>query len=191
MHWAPISVAEFDLPPPTGHDLADGTVFRLLSRAPRRGFWLSAIGSIGLLVIGLLIIGLGGVFIVAGVSFLVLCLLIGTGHYLMRHKLNVALWITREPSAVYWAEPKEWAKPWNRTRRTEYLLTLHTPAPVRLEVLLAHEELIAFLHWLRRRNPDVLIGRFSPNDSNGKLSGDDPWSPQATHDACGDPIDAP
>ena len=187
MHWAPIPIAEFELPPAS--ELSDGDVFRLLSRAPRRGFWLTAIAVIGLLTIGLIGVATGNTLL--GVSFFVISVVPGTGNMLVRHNLNVALWIAREPVAVYWAEPKKRAQHLIWTRRTEYLLTLRTPAPVQLDVLLAQNELIGFLHWLRRRNPDVLVGRFSPNDSDGRLSGKDPWSPQPSDDASADPIHGP
>lgn len=39
MHWAPIPIAEFDIPQsPVKGDFASEDVFRLLARAPRRGF---------------------------------------------------------------------------------------------------------------------------------------------------------
>lgn len=185
MHWAAIPIAELDLPSPAESDLSDDDVFRMLSRAPRRGAWLSALASIGLFTIGLGAF-IGNAFV--GVPLIALGVVAGTGHMLLRHKLNAALWITREPAAVYWAEPQTWTQYRIWSRRTKYRLTLHTPAPVRLEVILAQDELIAFLHWLRQRNPDVLIGSFSPNDSDGRLSGNDPWSQQPTDDASTDPI---
>jgi hypothetical protein len=189
MHWAPIPIAEFELPPPTGANLPDRDVFRLLSRAPRRGLWLTATGFIGLLTIGLVAVFIGNTLV--GVSLFVLSVAAGTGHILVRHKINAALWVTREPAAVYWAEPKQWVQQRMKTHRTVYALTLHTPAPIRLEVPLAEDEVIAVLHWLRHHNPDVLIGNFSPNDSGGRLSGNDPWSPQPTTDAAVDQIHAP
>ncbi len=181
MHWAPIPIAEFDLPSPAGPELPDGEVFRLLSRAPRRGFWLSAITFIGLLIVGLVGVSIGNTL--GGVSLFVVSAVAGAGHIFVRHKMNTVLWITREPAAIYWAEPRKWVHYRIWTRRTEYLLTLHTPAPVRLEVPLAEDELIAFLHWLCQRNPDALIGCFSPDDSDGRLTGNGPWSPQPTDNA--------
>lgn len=185
MHWVPIPIAEFALSPTAEFDIRDEVVFRFLSRAPRRGFWISAIAFIGFLAIG--IIGCGTGYTLAGVMFLVLGWAVGTGNILVRHKLNVAVWIIREPAAVYWAETRQWVQELIWTRRTNYSLTLHTPAPVRLEVLLTKDELMIVLLWLRRRNPDALIGSFSPSDSDGQLSGNDPWSPQNTSGTSADP----
>jgi hypothetical protein len=171
MHWAPIPIAEFALPQlPVGPELANDDVFRLLNRASRRGFWITAVAFVVLLSIGIVTIGLGNSL--GGVLCFVLAVMAGIGNLLIRHRINVALWISREPAAVYWAAPREWV------RKTEYMLTLHTPAPVHFEVILSHDELILFLHWLHQRNPDAIIGSYSPNDSEGRLSGSDPWSPQ-------------
>lgn len=167
MHWAPIPITEFGVPSVEAH-LPDGEVYRLLSRACRRGFWLSATAFVALLAAGLVSVAIGDVIL--GASLFALALVVGTGHIMVRHKLNAALWVTREPAAVYWAELREWP-------RDKTALILHTPAPVRLEVMLGHGELIPLLHWLRQRNPDTLIGSYSPNDSDGRLSGSDPWSP--------------
>lgn len=183
MHWAPIPIAEFDLPPPVGFDLTNEDVFRLLSRASRRGFWLSAVTFIVLLPIGIVAIGIG--YPLGGVSCFALAVGAGTGNLLIRHKLNAALWITREPAAVYWAVPRRWVP------TTEFVLTLHTPAPVQLEAVLTQGELIGVLHWLRQRNPDALIGSYSPSDSDGRLSGNDPWSPQTPSGASANPTHAP
>ena len=173
MHWAPIPIAEFDIPPlPFGYDLAKDDVFRLLCRAPRRGFWLTAVAMPVLLAIGLVAIRVG--FPLLGVTCFVFAVGAGTGNLLIRHKLNAALWISREPASVYWAAPIRWG------RTTKYLLTLHTPGPVQLDAILTHDELIGFVYWLRKGNPDALIGSYSPNDSDGRLSGNDPWSPQSS-----------
>src|SRR5436190_18134485 len=146
MHWAPIPIVEFTMPPlPSDFAVASERIFRLLSRAPRRGFWLSAFATIVLLTVAV-VCGATENMLAGALSF-VLSVLAGTGHIMLRHKINVALWITREPAAVYWAEPRL------RQQRSQYLLTLYTPAPVRLEVLLAHNELITVLHWLRHQNP--------------------------------------
>jgi hypothetical protein len=171
MHWAPIPIAEFDIPPlPIGCDLASEDVFRLLGRAPRRGFWLTAVAIPVLIAIGLVAIVIGSP--VLGVSCFIFAVGAGTGNLLIRHKLNAVLWVSREPAAVYWAAPTSWG------RTTKYVLTLHTPAAVHLGAVLTHNELIGVIYWLRKRNPDALIGTYSPNDSDGKLSGSDPWSPQ-------------
>ena len=168
MHWAPIPITEFTLPPPSSDfAVADKDIYRLLSRAPRRGFWLFAIAFIVLLAIGVDFRFCGKTL--DSVLFFVIALLPGTGHFHVRHRLNVALWTCREPAAVFWAEPRQHG-------RRKYLLTLHTPAPVTLEAILTPEELITVLHWLRQRNPDALIGSYSPNDSFGRLSGYDLWS---------------
>jgi hypothetical protein len=175
VHWAPIPIAEFIVPtPPSDFDVAEASVYRLLSRAPRRGFWLSAVAFIALLALAT--IGCFGGYVFGGLLSCVLCVVAGTAHLLTRHKLNVALWITREPAAVYWAEPGQPAQQPIWSRKTANLLTLHTPAPVRLEALLSHAEMITVLQWLRQRNPAVLVGSFSPNDSDGRLTGNDPWS---------------
>lgn len=104
------------------------------------------------------------------------------------HSRDDTLWIAREPAAVYWAAPTQLRMPLFWTRRTEYALTLHTPASLPLGAMLAQDELITILQWLRWRNPDALIGSYSPKDSNGRLSGNDPWSPQTTSGDSGDPI---
>ncbi len=184
MHWAPIPIAEFDLPPsPVGFDLTNEDVFRLLSRASRRGFWLSAVTFIVLLAIGIVAIGIG--YLLGGVSCFALAVGAGTGNLLIRHKMNAAIWISREPAAVYWAAPRQWV------RTSEFVLTLHTPAAVQLETVLTQDELIGLLHWLRQRNPDALIGSYSPSDSDGRLSGNDPWSPQTPSGASANPTHAP
>jgi hypothetical protein len=184
MHWAPIPIVEFTLPPlPSDFAVASERIFRLLSRAPRRGFWLSALAAIALLTVAV-VCGSTDNMLAGALSF-VLCVLAGTGHIMLRHKINVALWITREPAAVYWAEPRL------RRQGSQYLLTLYTPAPVRLEVPLAYDELITVLQWLRRQNPGALIGTFSPGDSGGQLSGCDPWSPRVTPDGSTDAVHAP
>lgn len=181
MHWAPIPIAEFVLPPTAEFEIRDEVVFRLLNRAPRRGFCISALAFIVLLAVGIVACVTG--YTPAGVISFVLSWAAGTGNLVIRHKLNAALWIAREPAAVYWAE----TRPWVVNRRTKYLLTLHTPAPVRLETLLSKDELMIVLLWLRRRNPDALIGSFSPSDSDGRLSGNDPWSPRKNSDSPTDP----
>lgn len=169
MHWAPIPISEFTLlPQPPNGCVTDRDIFRLLSRAPRRGFWLSAIAFIILLAIGECFY-LCGEKIVGGLIF-AFGLLPGTGHILIRHKINLALWACREPAAVFWAEPKKW-----KTGST-YMLRLHTPAPIILEAVLTHEELQTVLHWFHRRHPEGLIGEFWPGDSDGRLTGKDPWS---------------
>lgn len=178
MHWAPIPISEFALPPPT-HDLADEDVFRLLSRAPRRGWWLSAVAFVVLLAIGIIAIVSG--YPVGGISCLAFAAGAGMGNLLLRLKMNAALWISREPAAVYWAAPRQWL------RKAEYVLTLHTPAAVHLEVVLTQNELSGVLHWLHQRNPDALIGSYSPSDSDGRLSGNDPWSPTPS-DASSNPV---
>lgn len=170
MHWAPIPITEFDVPSVEAN-LLDHDVYRLLSRACRRGFWLSAIAFVALLAAGFVSAATEDAMLVASLSALAVA--VGTGHIMLRHKLNAALWITREPAAVYWAELRGW--PQDKT-----VLALHTPAPVRLEVILGQGELMLLLHWLRQRNPDALIGSYSPKDSNGRLSGSDPWSPHPT-----------
>ncbi len=169
MHWAPIPIAEFDIPPlPSGCELENGEVFRLLCRAPRRGFWLTAVAIPMLLAIGIVGVGIG--LPLVGVSCFVLAVGASVGNLLIRHKLNAALWVSREPAAIYWAAPSRWG------RTAKYVLTLYTLAPVHLDAILTHDELIGFVYWLRKQNPDVLIGSYSPNDSDGRLSGDDPWS---------------
>lgn len=184
MHWAPIPIVEFDLPSlPGGCDLADEDVFRLFSRAPRRGFWLTAVAFIILLAAGIAAVAIG--YPLGGVSCVVLAVGAGTANLLLRHKINAALWISREPAAVYWAVPRQWV------RKTQYVLTLHTPAPVHLDAILTQNELVRVVHWLRQRNPDALIGSYSPNDSGGLLSGNDPWSPHSPAGASADPIHAP
>jgi hypothetical protein len=184
MHWAPIPITEFDLTPsPVGLHFANDHVFRLLSRAPRRGFWLSAVAFIVLLALGIVAIEVG--YPLAGVFCFVLTVAAGAGNLLLRHKINAARWISREPAAVYWAAPRQWV------RATEFVLTLHTPAAAQLEAVLTQEELMGVLHWLRQRNPDALIGSYSPNDSDGQLSGSDPWSPQTPPGAPAKPIHAP
>lgn len=184
MHWAPIPIAEFELPPlPVGCELANEDVFRLLSRAPRRGLWLTSVAFLVLLVIGIVAIGIG--YPLGGVSCLVFAIGAGTGNILLRHKLNAALWISVEPAAIYWAAPRKWV------RTTEYMLKLHTLAPVHLETVLTHDDLIRVLHWIHQRNPDALIGTYSPNDSDGRLSGNDPWSPQNPLGASPMPIHTP
>jgi hypothetical protein len=171
MHWAPIPIAEFDIPqPPVRGDFASEDVFRLLARTPRRGFWLTAVAFSVLLAIGLVAIRIG--LPILSVSCFIFALGAGTGNYTLRNKLNAALWVSREPAAVYWASPSILG------RTTKYVLRLHTPAPVHLDAVLTHAEVIGVIHWLRKRNPDALIGTYSPNDSDGKLSGTDPWSPQ-------------
>jgi hypothetical protein len=171
MHWAPIPIAEFEFPPlPVGFDFGSDDVVRLLCRAPRRGFWLTAVAFPVLLAIGLVAITVSSPLL--GVMCFVFAVGAGTGNLLLRHKLNAAIWISREPAAVYWAAPKSWG------RTTKYVLTLHTPAPVHLDAVVTHDELIGFVYWLRKENPDVLIGSYSPNDSDGRLSGNDPWSQQ-------------
>lgn len=177
MHWAPIPIAEFNVPtPPSDFEVADASIYRLLSRAPRRGFWLSAVAFVALLAITTIGCLVGYAFV--GVLSFVLCVLAGTGHILIRHKLNVALWITREPAAVYWAELGQPPQQAIWSRKMARLLTLHTPAPVRLEAILSHGEMITVLQWLRQRNPAALIGSFAPDDSDGRLAGNDPWSSQ-------------
>jgi hypothetical protein len=173
MHWAPIPIAEFDIPPlPSGCELENEEVFRLLCRAPRRGFWLTAVAIPLLLAIGIVAIGIG--LPLVGVSCFVFALAASVGNLLIRHKLNAALWVSREPAAIYWAAPSRWG------RTTKYVLTLHTLAPVHLDAILTHDELIGFVYWLRKQNPDVLIGSYSPNDSDGRLSGNDPWSQKSS-----------
>lgn len=184
MHWAPIPIAEFDIPPlPIGCDVTNEDVFRLLRRAPRRGFWLTAVAVPVLLAIGLVAIGIGSPLF--GVSCFVFAVVAGTENLLIRHKLNAALWISREPAAVYWAAPNSCG------RTAKYVLTLHTPTAVHLDADLTHDELIGVIHWLRKRNPDALIGTFSPNDSDGRLSGSDPWSPQSASGASANLIHTP
>ena len=189
MHWAPIPIAEFVLPSTAEFDIQDEVVFRFISRAPRRGFCITAVAFIGFLAVGIIACVTG--YTLAGVLLLVLGWAAGMGNILVRHKLNVALWIIHEPAAVYWAETRQWVQTLVWTRRTKYFLTLHTPAPVRLETLLTKDELMIVLLWLRRRNPEALIGSFSPNDSDGQLSGNDPWSPQTTTGTSTDPIHDP
>jgi hypothetical protein len=183
MHWAPIPIAEFDLPPPVGRDLTNEDVFRLLSRAPRRGFWLSAVGFILLVAIGMVAIEIG--YPLGAVLCFVIAWGAVTGNLLIRHRINAALWVSREPAAVYWAAPRQWV------HTTDYVLTLHTPAAVQLEAILTQDELIGVLHWLRQRNPDALIGSYSPSDSDGRLSGNDPWSPQTPQGVSANPIHTP
>jgi len=57
MHWAPIPISEFALPPATV-DLSDVDIFRLLSRAPRRGFWITLIIFIVLIAFGFVAIAI-------------------------------------------------------------------------------------------------------------------------------------
>lgn len=179
MHWAPIPIAEFALPPaPSDFHVADEDVFRLLSRAPRRGFWISAAGFIALLTGGLICFYTG--YTLVGVLLFVFSVAAGTGNILVRHKINAAIWITREPAAVYWAAPREYPQMGAWSRQIESSVTLYTPAAGALEASLAHDELITVLHWLRQRNPDALIGSYSATDSDGRLSGNDPWSPRTT-----------
>jgi hypothetical protein len=181
MHWAPIPIFEFPLPPlEPDRAVASERISRLLSRAPRRGFWLSAITAIVLLTVAVVCGARHNMF--AGSLSFVLSILAGTGHIMLRHKINLALWITREPAAVYWAEPRP------RHQSSQFLLALHTPAPVRLEALLTHDELIMVLQWVRHQNPDALIGSFSPSDSGGQLSGRDPWSPRVAPDGSTDKV---
>jgi hypothetical protein len=189
MHWAPIPIIEFDLPPSSGFDVPNAVhIFQLLSRGPRIAFWLSAFAFIVLTAIGLVALFTG--YGAAGVLCLMLSWFAGVGHMLVRHKLDLALWITREPAAVYWAAPCQWDKQLIWPGKSKYALTLHTPASLQLGALLAHHELIAVLHWLRQHNPDALIGSYSPKDSNGRLSGDDPFSQQAAWRDSGNSIDA-
>jgi hypothetical protein len=174
MHWAPIPIVEFPLPPPADADTTDADIFRILSRAARRRFWITAFAMCVFLAIA--IVG-SIVSKLVSIVFIVLGLAAGTGHILNRHTLNLALWISREPAAVYWAEPKQINLQLFWSQVTVNSLALHTPAPWGLEPTLRQDELMAVLHWLRRRNPDALIGTYSPTDSDGRLSGNDPWSP--------------
>jgi hypothetical protein len=174
MHWAPIPIAEFPLQPPADADTTDADIFRILSRAARRGFWITAFAMCIFLAIA--VAGsIASMFV--SIVFTVLALAAATGHLLIRHTLNLALWISREPAAVYWAEPRQINRQLFWFQVTVNSLALHTPAPVRLEPTLRQDELMAVLHWLRRRNPDALIGTYSPTDSDARLSGNDPWSP--------------
>jgi hypothetical protein len=185
MHWAPIPVSEFALPA-ADCDIADEDIYRLLSRAPRRGFWLTALLLVVLISFGF--VACASENPLAGVLFIVLGTFAGTGHILIRDKLNAALWIAREPAAVYWAEPGNPNQQLFAAFYGVHVLTLHTPAPVRLDALVTSGELFTVLHWIRRRNPDALIGNFSPHDSDGRLLGTDPWSPCNISNASKDPI---
>jgi hypothetical protein len=100
----------------------------------------------------------------------------------------IHLWITREPAAVYWAAPREYPQLATWSRKLESSVTLYTPAAGALEASLAHDELITVLHWLRQRNPDALIGSYSATDSDGRLSGNDPWSLRTTSGRSADSI---
>lgn len=175
MHWAPIPIVEFALPPASDVAISDEDVFRLISRGPWRGGNLSAAALIGFLAVSVVAFLTGNVIV--GLIFCTLGVAAGTAHILSRHAINLALWIVREPAAVYWAEPRQFVQQLLFYRRTVTSLAFHTPAPVRLEPVLAQEELVLVLSWLRQRHPDALIGSFSPDDSDGRLSGNDPWSP--------------
>lgn len=141
MHWAPIPIAEYALPPPPpDFDVADKVIFRLLSRATRRGFWLSALAFTTFLAIGV-VVGLMENTLV-GIFFWVLAVLAGTAHILIRDKLNVTLRSCREPATVYWAEPRQLGRHLFRTLGQVNSLTLHTPAPVRLEAILDNDAMV-------------------------------------------------
>jgi hypothetical protein len=175
MHWAPIPIAELALPPTTSDfAITQDDIYRRLTRAPRRGFWLTAIAMIVFIAIAFVSGSIGRILV--GGSFFAFAVLAGTCHIMIRHKLNVAIWISHEPAAVYWAQPGHFIQKLGGISRSMDSLTLHTPASVRFEVTMPRDDLLAVLQWLRQRNPAVLIGYYSPDDSDGQLSGSDPWS---------------
>ncbi|MFT7172300.1 MAG: hypothetical protein ACI9NQ_000509 [Paracoccaceae bacterium] len=175
MHQALIPTRAFD--PGSSTTFEDSTpadIYRRLTVAPRRGFWITAAISITMVAVGIVLFG-GGERLLAVVC-LTVALVMGTLHYLARHKLNVALWVSREPWAVYWAEPRGMRLNYGFTSQKKVFLALHTPAQVGFEAAMRYEDIIFVLRWLRHHNPSCLIGFYSPDDSDGRLSGDDPHS---------------
>ncbi|MCX7387349.1 MAG: hypothetical protein NTX48_11840 [Planctomycetales bacterium] len=96
-HKQPIAAYfEFDLPPlPGGCDLANEDVFRLFSRAPRRGFWLTAVAFVVLLAAGIAAVAIG--YPLGGVSCVVFAVGAGTANLLLRHKINAEQNRDRDP----------------------------------------------------------------------------------------------
>jgi hypothetical protein len=173
MHQAPIPARAFD--PGSNTTFENPTpaeIYRRLTVAPRRGLLITAIISIVMVSVGIVLF-VGGELLLAVVSLSV-AIAMGSLHYLARHKLNVALWVSREPSAVYWAEPRGLRLDYGFTSQTKMFLALHTPAQVGFEAAMRYEDIITVLQWLRHHNSSCLIGFYSPDDSDGRLSGDDP-----------------
>jgi hypothetical protein len=174
MHWAAIPIAEFQIPASSGPILSDRDAFRMMSRASRKGFWLSAVFFVVLAATGYTCVIIGQQ-IIAAVCF-VLSVAGWVVHTLSRREINLALWISREPAAVYWAEPETLIRKLGKFRLADWVLRFHTPAPMLLEVTLSDDDLTALIEWLHQGNPNVLIGTYSPADSDGRLSGGDPWA---------------
>ena len=180
MHQAFIPVREFDPGSSTKfEDSAPADIYRRLTVAPRRGLWITAVIFILMMAAGVVLCGVAERLL--GAFFLAVALVMGTLHYLARHKLNVALWISREPWAVYWAEPRGMRLDYGFTSQTKTFLALHTPAQTGFEAAMRYEDIIFVLRWLRHHNPSCLVGFYCPDDSDGRLSGGDPHSATSLH----------
>jgi len=180
MHQAFIPIREFDPGSSTRfEDSSPADIYRRLTVAPRRGLWITAVISILMMAVGIVLCAFDEQLL--GAFILIVALVMGTLHYLARHKLNVALWISREPWAVYWAEPRGLRLDYGFTSQTKTFLALHTPAQTSFEAAIRYEDVIFVLRWLRHHNPSCLVGFYSPDDSDGHLSGDDPHSAISSH----------